>query len=149
MDFISQMALNKRELGRKLLYQLLFNLLTADVEDDSTSSNVDRLSELKILWLKEVVLGLCRSSVSDFGVLGRFVKRTLVERSKTEIENIFGPTFNYDSNVIGSTIEKVLTFKKQGTSLLTTKFNVLNNQIISFKTQQFGKKIVFLTKILV
>ena len=139
VDYFFQMTKSKRELGRKLLYQLLFNLLSAAVDDGSTSSNVHCLSELKNLWLKEVILGVCRSTVGEFGFLGKLDNRTLVERSKTEIHNIFGPNFVYDSNLIGSTIDKVLTFKKRIPSLLTTELKVLNNQITSFKTQQFGK----------
>ena len=140
MDFFFQMARNKRELGRDLLYRLLVNLLTSVVDDGSkSSSTVQTLSELKDLWLKEVVAGVCQDTIRDVALNGKIERDTLINLSKTEVGNVFGPNFLYDVNLLEATVDRLFTFKKRNSSFLTKELNIFNEEVVCFKTRQFGK----------
>ena len=115
----------------------MVTLLTTAVNDGSTST-LQSLFELKELWLKEVVVNVCQSKLRDGSC--KLDKDTLLELSKTEIKNVFGQTFLFDSNLIMNTIDNFFTFKKR-TQLVKTEFKILNKELVYFKKQLFSRQV--------
>ena len=96
-------------------------------------------SELKDLWLKEVVVGVCQNCMRDIASSGKIERDTFLGLSKSEVWNVFGPNFLYDINLVKITVDRLLTFKKRNLSLLTKELNILNEEVVFIKRRQFRK----------
>ena len=94
---------------------------------------------LKELWLKEVVAGICQDTMRDVALNGKVERDTLINLSKTEVGNVFGPNFLYDVNLLEATVDRLFTFKKRNSSFLTKELNIFNEEVVYFKRRELGK----------